>query len=74
MHRPRKVTVKTYLYENGEVKEVTLRLKDYIAIVFQHEYDHLNGILFVDRINKDFPLNVPENSTPVRFKRAEEEK
>jgi peptide deformylase len=74
VHRPRKVTVKTYLYENGEVKEVTLRLKDYIAIVFQHEYDHLNGILFVDRINKDFPLNVPENSTPVRFKRAEEEK
>lgn len=74
VHRPRKVTVKTYLYENGEVKEVTLRLKDYIAIVFQHEYDHLNGILFVDRINKDFPLNVPENSTPVRFKRTEEEK
>lgn len=74
IHRPRKVTVKTYLYENGEVKEVTLKLKDYIAVVFQHEFDHLNGILFVDRINKDFPLLVPENSTPIKITRTTEEK
>ena len=25
-----------------------LNLKDYVAIVFQHEYDHLNGILHMD--------------------------
>lgn len=74
VHRPRKVTVKTYLYENGEVKEATLRLKDYIAIVFQHEYDHLNGILFVDRINKELPFFVPENSTPIKFMRTSETK
>ena len=43
-------------------------LKNYIAVVFQHEYDHLNGILFYDHINKDNPMYVPENSTPIKFK------
>lgn len=32
------------------------RLKDYPAIVVQHEIDHLNGILFYDHINKDNPF------------------
>ncbi|TWI55851.1 peptide deformylase [Halalkalibacter nanhaiisediminis] len=31
-------------------KEVTLRLRGLVAIVFQHELDHLNGIMFYDRI------------------------
>ncbi len=30
-----------------------MRLKGFEAIVFQHEYDHLNGILFTDRLSKD---------------------
>ncbi len=34
-------------------EEVTMRLRGYIAIIFQHELDHLNGIMFYDRI-KDF--------------------
>ena len=32
------------------------RVKDYPAIVVQHEIDHLNGILFYDHINKDNPF------------------
>ena len=31
----------------------TIVLKEYLAVVFGHEYDHLNGILFVDRVNKE---------------------
>ncbi len=31
-------------------EEVTLRLRGLVAIVFQHELDHLNGIMFYDRI------------------------
>jgi len=37
-----------------DTKEVTqgiIKLSGFPAIVFQHEYDHLNGILYVDRIN-----------------------
>ncbi|HON64706.1 MAG TPA: peptide deformylase [Bacilli bacterium] len=67
IHRPARVTVDTFLYEKGALKRVRLRLKNYIAIVFQHEYDHLNGILFVDRINQANPFFVPENSKPIIF-------
>jgi peptide deformylase len=35
---------------NLEGEEVTLRLKGLVSIVFQHELDHLNGIMFYDRI------------------------
>lgn len=73
VHRAKRVTVETYLYSEGKLTYVRLRLKNYIAVVFQHEYDHLNGILFVDRINKNNPFEVVPNSTPVVFNFDEEE-
>ncbi len=72
IHRSKRVTVETYLYNEGKLQKVTLRLRGYIAIIFQHEYDHLNGILFVDHINKENPFYIPDNSTPVKFKQNEE--
>ncbi|ASS90942.1 MAG: peptide deformylase [Bacillaceae bacterium] len=48
-----------------EGNEVDLRLKGLVAIVFQHEIDHLNGIMFYDRINKENPFKEPENATPI---------
>lgn len=71
IHRPASIKVKCHLldYETGELNlDQELNLKGYIAIVFQHEYDHLSGILFYDHINKLNPFFVPENSRPVRFK------
>lgn len=38
------------------------RLREYPAIVVQHEIDHLNGILFFDHINKENPLSAPEGT------------
>ena len=35
---------------------VRFRAREELAIAFQHEYDHLEGILFYDRINKDDPF------------------
>lgn len=46
-------------------KEVKLRLKGLPAIVFQHEIDHLNGIMFYDHINKQDPFADIPNATPV---------
>ncbi len=71
IHRAKRITVDTYLYDNGKLLHVKLRLKNYIAVVFQHEYDHLNGVLFVDRINTNHPFEVLPNSTPVKFKTCE---
>ncbi len=34
------------------------------AIAFQHELDHLNGVMFYDRINEKDPFGEIPNSTP----------
>lgn len=39
-----------------EGETVTVRATDYEAVVFQHEIDHLDGILFLDRIRKKSDL------------------
>ena len=74
IHRARRITVDTYLYnpEDGTLSKEVLRLKNYPALVFQHEYDHLIGILFPQRINQKYPIFVPENSKPVVFPKVEE--
>jgi len=38
----------------------TIRVREDIAIAFQHELDHLDGILFIDRIDKKNPFKNQE--------------
>lgn len=73
IHRARRITADAFLYdpETRELKHVILKLKNYPALVFQHEYDHLFGVLFPDHVNKANPLLVPENSKPVVFPKEE---
>lgn len=49
LKRPEKITVKFY---NSEGKKIKLKLNGFIANVFQHEIDHLNGILIADKWDK----------------------
>ncbi|MBD5391127.1 peptide deformylase [bacterium] len=46
------ITVKCCLYDfnTNKIKTVKMKLEGYPAIVFQHEYDHLDGILFTDKM------------------------
>ena len=44
--RPNSVVVK---YENEYKKRIKKKLKGFIARVFQHEYDHMEGIDFTQR-------------------------
>ena len=50
--RYERITVEADLFnvKNGKVEHKKFELNDYIAIVFQHEYDHLFGTLYVDTI------------------------
>lgn len=50
VHRVWEVTVQGYSYFSK--KEVTITKHGYHAIIIQHEQDHLNGKLFIDRINQ----------------------
>ncbi|MCD6579390.1 peptide deformylase [bacterium] len=38
-------------YMNEEMKEITEELDGLSARVFQHEFDHLNGILFINKLS-----------------------
>lgn len=57
-----KVTIKGIDLEG---QEVNLRLRGLPAIVFQHEIDHLNGIMFYDHINEDNPFTPPNDSIQI---------
>ena len=53
---PRYKTVKVEFYTR-EGKKQTKIFKDFIARIFQHELDHLDGLVFTDRANsKDFMM------------------
>lgn len=39
------------LYYDLDMKEIKATFSDFMARVFQHEYDHLQGILFFERIS-----------------------
>ena len=47
MIRPKEVTVEA-LDENG--KKVKIQAKDLLAQALSHEIDHLNGVVFVDKM------------------------
>ena len=54
-HVPRfaRVTIEGYDPDGNKLK---IRAREEVSIAFQHEIDHLNGILFYDRIDKKKPF------------------
>ena len=64
IRRPARVTVQA-VNENG--KPFTLEAEGLLARVIQHEYDHLDGILYIDRGDKDFA-----EKTEAQFKKRAE--
>ena len=47
--RPKKIHLK---YQDLQGKIIKEKIKGIDAVVIQHEVDHLNGILFIDRVSK----------------------
>ena len=50
--RNARITVEAYDVDGNKFR---IRVREDIAIAFQHELDHLDGILFVDKIDKNDP-------------------
>lgn len=48
VQRPEKIKIE-YLNEKREC--VTEEVEGFLAIIMQHEYDHLNAVLFVDKVS-----------------------
>lgn len=51
--RHARVTVEGYDEDGNKIK---VRAREELSLAFQHEIDHLNGILFYDRIDKNKPF------------------
>jgi len=48
--RPKDIVI---TYQDTDLKEHTIKASDILARVMQHEYDHLQGILFIDYFPDD---------------------
>ena len=60
--RHARVTVTGYDMDGNEIK---IRAREELAIAFQHEIDHLNGILFIDHIDKKNPFKDQDKYRPI---------
>jgi len=56
--RPKFVDVK---YLNRKGQEVEGRFEDRLCIIFHHELDHLNGILYTERASEVYEVEKDEN-------------
>ncbi len=57
----RKYQIKMEAYDYYQKSNITIDVSGYPAMVYQHEYDHLDGILFYDRIDKNNPDKKKDN-------------
>jgi peptide deformylase len=62
MQVERSLTIKVK-YQNVKGKSMTKKFADWEARIFQHEYDHLDGILYIDRLNKEGRAKVSSSPT-----------
>jgi peptide deformylase len=67
-HKKIRVRAHQYLPETDELRKIELRVSGYVGVVIQHEIDHLNGVLFTDRVVESL-----EGIEPVEFLYEEEQ-
>lgn len=63
-----RITIKGFNLDGEEIK---MRLKGLPAIAFQHELDHLNGVMFFDHIDSKNPFAEIENAIVIERDSAE---
>lgn len=68
--RPAKITVQA-LNEQG--KPFTLEAEGFLARVIQHEYDHLEGVLYIDRGDQEFKEKIVQQFQRRAARKAEKE-
>lgn len=63
IQRSARITFEAYdLIRNDYIK---VRARGYLAIVLQHEFDHFDGILYYDHINKETPFKPEEGAIEI---------
>ncbi|MBJ7449433.1 MAG: peptide deformylase [Parachlamydiales bacterium] len=65
VERPSRVTVKALDRYGNSIEETHT---GYVARIFQHEIDHLNGVRFPDRINSDGLIHIVQAEQMVEYR------
>ncbi len=68
VHRHSRVTIKALDRQGNEINESH---HGYVARIFQHEIDHLNGVRFPDRIDPDGSLHIVNNDQLYQYRNLE---
>lgn len=58
---PRAYHIKVEAYDLLRKETITVRASGYLAIIMQHEIDHLDGVLFYDHINPIDPWHAQDD-------------
>ena len=70
VERPEAITI-TYL--DTDLKSHTLKAESLLARVIQHEYDHVQGILFIDRIKEQVRKKLKKDLNRIRKRKMDVE-
>ncbi|MBI5778598.1 MAG: peptide deformylase [Planctomycetes bacterium] len=65
--RVKRFTAVTCEYHNLKGEKAVLEARDLLARILQHEIDHLNGVLFIDRLGED-ERKILLNKSPAKTK------
>lgn len=62
VHRYQRVRVSALDIEG---RRIEIKAKGMLAVILQHELDHLDGVMFYDRIDEDNPMEPKNGAKPV---------
>lgn len=61
VHRYKRIKVEA---QNIEGETIEIKASGHLSIVMQHEIDHLDGVMFYDHIDDDFPMDPKLGAVP----------
>ena len=68
VERPKKVTI---AYYNTDMKEQKLEADELLARVILHEFDHLQGVLFTDKITDEMKKKLKKELNKIKLRKIE---
>ncbi len=68
VERPKSITI---VYQDTDLNEHTIEADDLMSRVMQHEYDHLQGILFTDLISDELKKKVKRDMNKIKKRKIE---
>lgn len=66
--RPKKITIE---FQNTDLVTQTIEADDLLARVMQHEYDHLQGILFTDLVDEETKKRLKKQLNKIKNRKIE---